>query len=482
MGTNNQKKILLIEDNAFMMDIATMLLEELGYQNIITAYTGKDAIQLIDQDHNIDIIICDWNLPDIDGFEILTKIRSSDRYQSIPFVMATAYGDKAHMQDALAAGTQYFLTKPFGLEELEAIFNDIDQKAITKTQTYALPISHASKKVQLSIAHIQVTDHIALGVLKHMILNNTYNPKYFDLTCHCMMNWNLVQQSLENGTVDAAFILAPIAIDLFSFNVPIQIVLYAHKNGSICVQNVCYKTNLPQLKDVFKGKLFYIPHIMSIHHILANMFLTNIGLKPGLVGQKDVDIFLEVVPPIHMPYQMSQNENVAGFIVAEPLGTKSIAHNEGNQVFLSGDIWENHPCCVVAFREEFIQKNPDAVQEFTNLLIQAGLYISDHPKEAAQIGASFLDPDNQIHLTPDIVESVLTTPKGILTNDLYPGIEELNMIQKYMIDNIGIGKMVHLDRLIEARFADNAYKTYPVNRKPSIVHDMKTITNKSLNV
>jgi len=70
----------------------------------------------------------------------------------------------------------------------------------------------------LKVAHIQITDHLALGVLKHRIDTEELKPHSFSLQTQCMMSWNLVQDALEKGQVDAAFILAPIAMDLF--NIP----------------------------------------------------------------------------------------------------------------------------------------------------------------------------------------------------------------------------------------------------------------------
>ena len=60
--------------------------------------------------------------------------------------------------------------------------------------------------------------------------------------------------------------------------------------------------------------------------------------------------------------------------------------------FLSSEVWENHPCCVLAVQEDLINNYPDAVQEFTSLLVQAGKVISQKPGYAAEVAVEFLDP------------------------------------------------------------------------------------------
>ncbi len=64
---------------------------------------------------------------------------------------------------------------------------------------------------------------------------------------------------------------------------------------------------------------------MSVHHMLAYKFLKELGLKPGVPGKKAINVRFEVVPPIKMPGIMKENEDVAGFMVAEPIATKAIA-------------------------------------------------------------------------------------------------------------------------------------------------------------
>ena len=135
------------------------------------------------------------------------------------------------------------------------------------------PRKSASGKVLLNVAHIQITDHLTLGVLKHMIATEKFQPRYFELQTQCMPGWNPVQKALENGDVNAAFILAPIAMDLFGADAPIKLTLFAHKNGSICVRNKKGMRQAESLRGLLQRKdLLYPPHAVHPSHACEHVF------------------------------------------------------------------------------------------------------------------------------------------------------------------------------------------------------------------
>ena len=396
-------------------------------------------------------------MPVKDGFELLNWVRSNENTRNIPFLMATGRGEKKEVEKASEAGVSSFISKPFNKDELFEKINEAfgvksevqEQKPLTQQTRIS-----SSGKVRIKAVHIQITDHLTLGILKNLIRKNEVTPKHFELETECMPSWNTVAKALENKTADAAFILAPLAMDLYNYGVPLRLILFAHKNGSICVKN---KTGDDVSgPEFFKNKSFYIPHTMSIHNMLGHIYFNNIGLKPGVTGQKDVNINFEVVAPIKMGEFMAGNEDASGFMVAEPLGTKAIAAGSAELQFLSSEVWENHPCCVLAVQEDLINNYPDAVQEFTSLLVQAGKVISQKPGYAAEVAVEFLDPKKELGLKVPILKNVLTEPKGIKTDNLYPVKSDLNFIQNYMHDKMGIGSVINLDNFVDLKFADKA--------------------------
>lgn len=447
-------RILLVEDANAMRKMEIKTLSSLDFKNVVEADNGKSAIKVLEKEDNVELIISDWNMPEMDGFDLLRYVRSNEKTKNVPFLMATGRGEKKEVEKALEAGVSAFISKPFNQTEL---LEKIKEAFGIKPVDEAKPISYesritASGKVKLKAIHIQITDHLTLGVLKGLIKNNEVSPKHFELETECLPSWNAVAKALENKSADAAFILAPLAMDLYNYGVPLKLILFAHKNGSICVKN---KTgNEEEGLDFYRDKAFYIPHTMSIHNMLGHAFFKNLGLKPGVTGQKDVDVKFEVVAPIKMGEFMAGNPEASGFLVAEPLGTKAIAAGSAELQFLSSELWENHPCCVLAVQEEFIENYPEAVQEFVKHLVHAGKVIDEKPNFAAEIAVEFLDPKKELGLKVPILKNVLTEPKGIKTNNLYPVKGDLDFIQHYMHDKMGIGSIVDLDKFVDMKFAD----------------------------
>jgi len=457
MAINKDIVILLVEDAGVMRSMEKKTLKEIGFNRILEAKDGEDAVNTINKASHIDLVISDWNMPNKNGLELLQWIRLHKDYKSIPFIMATGRGEKKEINRAEKEGANSFITKPFNADELiqkiEEAFNEPGSgEEIEEWQ----PQLSDSGKVILRMGHIQITDHLVLGVLKHMIENGNIEPKYFELDTACMSSWNPVSRGLEHGTIDGACVLAPIAMDLFAYDVPLKLILFAHKNGSIFVRNNRGGTYEKPYQNFFKDKSFYIPHLLSIHHILAHMFFDNIGLNAGMAGDEGTDVRFEVVPPIQMPELISKNSDACGYLVAEPLGTKAITSGDASLQFFSKELWDDHPCCVVTLRQEFIDYYPDAVYEFTDYLVQCGQFITEKPALAAEIGVKFLDPDGTLGLTQDIIKNVLTEPLGITTDDLYPVVEDLERIQHYMHDQMDIGKIIDVDEFVDLRFAEQA--------------------------
>lgn len=456
MPVDMNMTILVVDDSGTMRLMFKQYLNKAGFSNILMAVDGKDAIKKLEQGLKIELIISDWNMPNMDGLALLKWVRSSVAFKDIPFIMATAQGDKTQQHVVMENGGNNHIAKPFDSEEIKAKILAVFEGVSEKPTGQRVP-ELVDGKVKIKIAHIQITDHLILGVLKHQITTGAVVPKTFCLETECIGGWNPIQEKLETAAVDGAFVLAPIAMDLFAFDVPIKLVLLAHKNGSGFIRNKNYETEpSDSLKDFYKYKVINIPHKMSIHNMLAHKFLKGLGLKPGVPGKKAIDVRFEVVPPVKMPGIMKENEDVGGFIVAEPICTKSIAMGIGDMEFISATLWQDHPCCVVAMRDEIVNAYPDVVFELTDLLVKAGQFVEGNKEKAAEIAVNFLDPDKTVGLTTAVLNKVLTQPGGITMNNLYPIKEDLNKIQQYMHNEMDIGRIIDLDRFVDLRFANKS--------------------------
>jgi NitT/TauT family transport system substrate-binding protein len=308
-----------------------------------------------------------------------------------------------------------------------------------------------SEKPTLKIGHLKITDHLILGVTDLKVRKGKEKFDYSSLQLSPKTGWMDVADGLADGSLDGAFILAPTAMDLYKNGVGIKLVLFTHKAGSVLVKSKV--ANIQKIED-FAGKFVLIPYQLSVHNMLFHKLLSEKGLKPGRSGESGVDVFLEVMAPTMMPDVMKDDKDgeIAGFIVAEPIGSSAVAAGFGEEYYLSKDLWPAHPCCVFVVRDEIIEKHPDAVQELTNSLVKSGIAIEAKPSAAAVIGAGFLSQDKAV------VEKVLTEPKDrITTDELFPVIEDLAKIQDYMCDQMHIMKSkIDLDKFVDTRFAKEA--------------------------
>jgi two-component system chemotaxis response regulator CheY len=108
-----------------MRRIVINLLKQLGFQRINEAQDGLDAWNMM-QETAIDFVVTDWNMPKMNGMELLKTIRSDSKYSSIPVLMVTAEAEKENIVQAIQAGVSNYIVKPFTAEilkeKLEKIF------------------------------------------------------------------------------------------------------------------------------------------------------------------------------------------------------------------------------------------------------------------------------------------------------------------------------------------------------------------------
>ncbi len=306
-------------------------------------------------------------------------------------------------------------------------------------------------KPVIKIAHLKITDHLILGVTDLKLKKGKESFEHCTLETVLKTGWNEVADALTDGSVDGAFVLAPTAMDLFKSGVGIKLILFTHKAGSILVKNKA--ANVEKIED-FAGKIVLIPYQLSIHNMLFHKLLAENGLKPGTSNEPGVDVFLEVMAPAMMPEAIQYDEEgeIAGYIVAEPIGSQAIAAGFGVEFYLSKDLWPKHPCCVFVVRDDVIGKHPDAIHELTNSLVKSGMSIESQPSAAAAIGATFLGQDKAV------IERVLTDPPDrITTGELFPVIKDLAAIQDYMCDKMKLMKSkIDLEKFVDTQFAKAA--------------------------
>jgi two-component system, chemotaxis family, chemotaxis protein CheY len=110
-------KILVVDDFSTMRRIIKNILKQLGYNEICEAENGLAALEIL-KTENIDLIISDWNMPQMSGIEFLKAVRGSDAWKNKPFLMVTAEGKKEQVLEAVKHKVTNYIVKPFTAETL----------------------------------------------------------------------------------------------------------------------------------------------------------------------------------------------------------------------------------------------------------------------------------------------------------------------------------------------------------------------------
>ena len=125
-------KFLVVDDFSTMRRIVRNLLKELGYSNVDEAEDGAMALQKL-KNENFDFVISDWNMPNMDGLEMLKQIRADAAIAKLPVLMVTAEAKKENIIAAAQAGANGYVVKPFTAatldEKLAKIFEKMEKAA-----------------------------------------------------------------------------------------------------------------------------------------------------------------------------------------------------------------------------------------------------------------------------------------------------------------------------------------------------------------
>ena len=119
-------KILVVDDSPTMRRILVNTVQKAGYSNIQEAVDGKDALaKLLAGD--FDLLMTDWNMPNMNGLELVVAARAEDKLKSLPILMVTTRNMKEDIVNAIKMGVNGYIVKPFDAKTLNAKIQEIMQ-------------------------------------------------------------------------------------------------------------------------------------------------------------------------------------------------------------------------------------------------------------------------------------------------------------------------------------------------------------------
>lgn len=121
IDTNDKIKILVVDDDAVILELISKILAQNGYE-VILAPDGFEALNLLEQ-NKIDIVITDMKMPNMDGMELIDLIKKS--YPGMKIIVMTAFEDIYTIKDAIMKGADEYITKPFNSYEINMVIDRV---------------------------------------------------------------------------------------------------------------------------------------------------------------------------------------------------------------------------------------------------------------------------------------------------------------------------------------------------------------------
>ena len=208
-------------------------------------------------------------------------------------------------------------------------------------------------------------------------------------------SWPALIEGFVAGKFNLVHFLKPIPVWMrYNNNVPVKIMAWAHTNGSALV--VGKHTDITDFAGL-GGKQVAVPFWYSMHNIVLQYALRANGIKPVIKAQGEAlapdECNLQVLPPPDMPPALAAKK-IDAYIVAEPFNALGELKAGARMLRFTGDIWKNHPCCVVCMHEEDTAAKPEWTQGVMNAVVKAAIYASQNKAEVAELlskdGAGYL--------------------------------------------------------------------------------------------
>ncbi len=270
-------------------------------------------------------------------------------------------------------------------------------------------------------------------------------PSKFEYQYNKYNGWPEIKESLMAGRIQAAYMLAPLVMDLADKGVPLKIVSLGHRSGAVIM--VRTDSTHQHFRDL-AGKRIAIPSRFAVDFLFLRRMLARENMRV-----EDIQI-MEMAPP-DMPAALYAKA-VDAYCTGEPFGAAAQSAGYARPLRMTRDEWPKYICCVLTVREELIAKNPAMVQDLVNHVLGAGHWLDEQPanrEKAVQIaaGQSYFNQD------PKIIRFVMQNPSDRVTyGDLRMIRTEFEELMQLSIDAGTIKHPIAYEKYVDEQFARNA--------------------------
>ena len=325
----------------------------------------------------------------------------------------------------------------------------------TMAGTLALP-AHAAAPKPLLVGGLAVTCNLTLPVAcvakgGANIVNNSATKSgdpLFEFEYSKYNGWPEIKESLMAGRIQAAYMLAPLVMDLADKKIPVKIVSLGHRSGAVIM--VRTDSQHQKFKDL-AGKRIAIPSRFAVDFLFLRKMLAREGMTP-----KEIQIV--EMAPADMPAALYAKA-VDAYCTGEPFGAAAQRAGYARPLRMTRDEWRNYICCVLTVREELIQENRPLVQELVNHVLGAGRWLDAKPEnrnKAVDIaaGRKFFNQD------PNIIRFVMENPTDRVTyGDLRMIRSEFEELMQLSVEAGTIKQPIAYEKYMDESFVKAARPT-----------------------
>ena len=254
--------------------------------------------------------------------------------------------------------------------------------------------------------------------------------------------WPEIKESLMAGRIQAAYMLAPLVMDLADKGIPVKIVSLGHRSGAvIMVRTDSTIQNFKQLT----GKRIAIPSRFAVDFLFLRKMLAEENMTVD-------ELQIIEMPPPDMPAALYANA-VDAYCTGEPFGAAAQSAGYARPLRMTRDEWPKYICCVLTVREELIAENRPMVQDLVNQILGAGVWLDqrqEHRNKAVEIAAG-RDYFNQ---DPNIIRFVMENPTDRVTyGDLRMIRSEFEELMQLSIEAGTISHPIAYEKYMDESFA-----------------------------
>lgn len=297
------------------------------------------------------------------------------------------------------------------------------------------------EKRKFNVAYIPVTCHLACPVTDYISkfseAGEIFLPRMFQ-------GFPEIKEALIANKMQAAFIVAPLAIALRSQGVPIKVVYLGHRYGSAVV---VHKDGPVKTFPDLRGKVVAIPSRFSDERLILFRAMKVFGIAPAEIR------LVEMAPPDVAGALAAKA--IDAFSMGEPFPSQAEMGGFGRVLFHAREYWPDYMSCVLVVQEDLIARRPDAVQLLVDGVARSGLWLEQGQKyreNAADFVGRFYYNQN-----PALLQWALTRPlTRVMYSPLAPRKADFDMVRDLMIETGVLEEKIEFEEYTDTQFADRA--------------------------